>query len=211
MVCPIKTPPVRPRSPAASGRVFRHRRLSPEKLLALLEEKKVASVTETIAVLPEDLRCELHAVPPVAKPPVRIVRKSARDSLRARREFIVAFNGDPAQRRFDSLEMIAFRDQTKAFGAADAGVRRRKAPVIRKNPKACLGCHGKEPHPIWNSYRNWPGSYGAADDASPRAITSRLSGGGARPRAIPAFDPGFPVRDVSVSRAGTERAPISTE
>jgi len=165
------------------------------------------SVTETISGPAGGPARELHAVPPVAKPPVR--HRSKNPALRfssgkTRSSSWPSWRS--AQRR-----LIPWNDRLPRPGRRPFELRRwsssRKARLserIRKPASAVT----KGADPIWNSYRNWPGSYGAADDAVSEAITSRLSWRRRRPRAIPAFDPGFPgqrrFRFASRNRTSTD-------
>ena len=98
---------------------------------------------------------------------------------------VLAFTGDPTGANLDILEVIHFRDATRAFElerfVLPAAVRRDPALAAsagangRKNPTECLRCHGADPRPIFDSYPVWPGFYGSAQDAFAVAPTELAS------------------------------------
>jgi len=59
---------------------------------------------------------------------------------------VISFDGDAATFRF---EEVIFADGRVRFDEA---------------PPSCATCHGTDGRPIWDSYRDWPGVYGSADD-----------------------------------------------
>lgn len=86
---------------------------------------------------------------------------------------VLTFNGDPAQRTFDELEAVQFRENPPRFEFHSIAFRDGKVEVSPPNPTLCQRCHGADPHPIWGSYRydpktlnvHWPGAYGSIHDA----------------------------------------------
>ncbi len=124
---------------------------------------------------------------------------------------ILAFTGDPAGPDFDTLEVIHFRDDVRAFELAQfvlpAAVRRDPTLAAtardngRSNPRACLRCHGSDPRPIFDSYPVWPGFYGSQQDAfehAPDELASyrRFLAGKDAPGSVYRtleFPPGSPV------------------
>ena len=78
---------------------------------------------------------------------------------------IITFNGDPAQRGFNALEVMNFDEASGRFefreitfpSAADASV---GVTFSAPNPPRCQSCHGGMPRPIWDSGPLWPGVYG---------------------------------------------------
>ncbi len=81
-------------------------------------------------------------------------------------ELIVAFNGDPKLRGFNSFEMIQFKKGQFEFHEIvfPKNPKDGKAEISKANPNRCLDCHGTPPRPIWDSYFTWPGTYGSVDD-----------------------------------------------
>ncbi|NVN86204.1 MAG: hypothetical protein HXX15_08960 [Rhodopseudomonas sp.] len=97
-------------------------------------------------------------------------------------EFIISFNGDPAQRGFGALEVMefspergyAFREISflrEAKNGADLidgdEIELKTADLLisKPNPSICTGCHGiAGPRPIWEPFAIWPGLYGSVDD-----------------------------------------------
>jgi len=80
--------------------------------------------------------------------------------------FILAFNGDPSQAGYRRLEMMQYRDGSNHYELREITFDRRGARISGKNPARCIACHGNVPHPIWQSYSDWPGVFGSADDHS---------------------------------------------
>jgi cytochrome c553 len=84
---------------------------------------------------------------------------------------LLAFTGGPDR---DVLDVIHYREAARSFElerfVLPAAARRdpELARVAQSNgrpdPVECLGCHGSDPHPIFDSYRLWPGFYGSARD-----------------------------------------------
>lgn len=81
--------------------------------------------------------------------------------------FMMNFNGSPSQRGYKNLEVIQYRksDDEKVefefrdivFPENDEG----EVFVSRKNPVKCMGCHGNNPKPLWDSWTLWPGKFGS--------------------------------------------------
>jgi hypothetical protein len=143
--------------------------LTYDGVVSLIQTQHVNSIEELLPLLPTPFRSSYT-----------LVRDSmsmqASDALHPRvilygqdAKLLMAFNGNSSQHGFDSLEMIQFRDDLAAFQmhliefpSAQNGL---TAPRFSgPNPKACLGCHGTDPRPNWESYSDWPGMYGANDD-----------------------------------------------
>ena len=85
--------------------------------------------------------------------------------------FIVTFNGNPAQRGFNTVETMEFDDQTKQFRlrellfavpSAEPGT----VVVSEPNPRRCARCHGTPAQPVWDTLPLWPGAYGERYRAS---------------------------------------------
>lgn len=84
---------------------------------------------------------------------------------------VVAFNGDPAQRAYEDLELMQFRADTKRFEfrritfPEGAAANLPAAVFSNANPMECAGCHRREdPRPNWDGGLLWPGVFGAEDD-----------------------------------------------
>ncbi len=78
--------------------------------------------------------------------------------------FMMNFNGHPSQRGYKNLEIIQFRRApgNKHFELRDIIFpESEKGEVIisEKNPTACIGCHGVNPKPLWDSWTFWPGKF----------------------------------------------------
>ena len=103
-------------------------------------------------------------------------------------KFVMAFNGDPGQFRYEFLEMIEYNENApedespfalfemqfpaneKFDFAMDEpcktlpGKENRADTTIPKNPIKCLGCHSNFPGPIFEAHPLMPGAYGEMAD-----------------------------------------------
>jgi len=140
-------------------------------LRKLLEGEDLRSIEALLARLPAPLR-ERHVLvydsrsvqgASALAPRVLLYTPDAR--------FVVAYNGDPGQAGYQSLETMEFDDGERAFRFREVtfpeeGAQGR-AVFSEANPPRCLACHGEDPRPIWDTYPAWPGVYGARDHAAP--------------------------------------------
>ncbi len=214
--CGHRAPPDRPRDPSDT----RYRALVDLLAHAPATGKPVDTIAELLPLLDRDLRSNFtfafatrsaqHSVDPL-HPRVVLFGSDAR--------LILAFTGDPAGPDFDTLEVIHFRDDTRAFELEQfvlpAAVRRDPTLAAaardngRSNPRACLRCHGSDPRPIFDSYPVWPGFYGSQQDAfdhapdelaSYRSFLAAKDAPGSVYRALE-FPPGSPVSPYSLATA----------
>ena len=135
-------------------------------LRRLIESRQIASVDELLPCLPVDLRSHFTFVYESRSP-----EKDAVDALRPRvlifgsdARLVLAYTGSPTARHGDQLQTMEFDEATSSFAFreirfAEAG------NTFDETPTTCAECHGKDPHPIWESYDFWPGMYGSADDS----------------------------------------------
>lgn len=79
-------------------------------------------------------------------------------------DLYITFNGDPKQKGFSALELLAFDPKKAAFELHEVKFEKGKAYWSETNPKQCTVCHGDKPAPIWESYDQWPGVFGSNDD-----------------------------------------------
>ena len=80
---------------------------------------------------------------------------------------IIAFNGESNQKGYHRLETASFDDETKTVQFRYIEFPRQgknDVYVSGPNPAECQNCHAAGPHYIWNSYSDWPGVFGSADD-----------------------------------------------
>lgn len=134
------------------------------------------TVEQLIPTLPADLRRELTFVYATRSPQQDVDPMHPRVVLFGRdARIVLAFTGDPQGPDRDIVELIRFRDDTRAFEMARyiLPAARRRDPALAKlaaengrpNPTECLRCHGADPRPIFDSYPVWPGFYGSTQDA----------------------------------------------
>jgi hypothetical protein len=93
------------------------------------------------------------------------------------------FNGDPNLRGFNTIEMIRFVPEKKDFVLKEVVFKKDGPPtseqledvdyetadliVSKNNPTRCLNCHGYiYPHPLFESYLLWPGSYFSYEESN---------------------------------------------
>jgi len=103
-------------------------------------------------------------------------------------KFVMAFNGDPGQFRYEFLEMIEYNENAPKnespftlfeiiFPANEKfnysndepcktldGIENRANTSIQKNPTKCIGCHSDFPSPIFEGHPLMPGAYGELAD-----------------------------------------------
>lgn len=76
---------------------------------------------------------------------------------------LLAYNGDPAQAGYDTLEAIQFRAASAKYEFHR--VRFGKSVAFSEtNPAVCAECHTAEYRPNWGQYATWDGAYGGSDD-----------------------------------------------
>lgn len=86
-------------------------------------------------------------------------------------KLIVTFNGDPAHRGYQNLEVMEYHDEGKRFEFRDIRFNGQQAPLFSgANPQRCMVCHQSmkrqeaDPRPNWEPYSLWPGAYGSNGD-----------------------------------------------
>lgn len=143
-----------------------------EDLVDLIQKKDLATIEQVLPHLPAEY-LENYTLAYDS----RSLHGSSHDFPRAilfgnDAKLIVTFNGSPAQRRYQDMEIMQFREDSRVFELRSISF----ADGVRfsdKNPALCLKCHGVNPRPLWSSYeysednslRHWPGFYGSTHDA----------------------------------------------
>lgn len=84
-------------------------------------------------------------------------------------QMMLSFNGDKAQQNGNKIEMILFDKESASFSAHEIDFESPK-PLVIKNPKTCLSCHGTDLRPNWNGYSFWEGAYGSHDSKLARPV-----------------------------------------
>lgn len=143
-----------------------------EGLRSLLESRRVRTLPELLAALPNQLREDnylvlyrsrsLQAASPEAP---RILSFSPTGKL------VLTFNGgDPGVRGGETLEVMQFRDGADRFEFREIAFDGTSAPRISDaNPAKCVACHqsasrsGVDMRPNWEPYDVWPGAIGSVD------------------------------------------------
>lgn len=140
-----------------------------ENFLSLLNENKVETVDQAVALLPADLRTNY-----VLFKESRGLQKATPLNPRAvlfgtDGRFVIAFNGDKNLAGYNALEMYQVNPDTSEFEF----YRMQFPPKLdsegriippNKNPHTCMHCHTSNLRPIWNSYPKWPGAFAERDD-----------------------------------------------
>ena len=141
---------------AASGFDF-------DLLQQLIRTRHIASIDQLLAALPAGERSHYALMfesrslqgASFAAPRAILFGSDAR--------FILTFNGDPAQRGYQSLETMEFDAAAKEFRLRElqfspgAGA---AVEVSEVNPPRCARCHGAPARPVWDTFPLWPGAYG---------------------------------------------------
>jgi hypothetical protein len=135
-----------------------------DSLRRLVETRRIQTIEDLIAALPDDLRTHYALVfssrslqgASFDAPRVILFGSDAR--------LIVTFNGDASERGNSAIETaefdpinsrFVFRELT--FSGASGSAR---ATVSAPNPARCIACHGLPARPIWDVPPLWPGAYG---------------------------------------------------
>jgi mono/diheme cytochrome c family protein len=135
-----------------------------ESLRQLIASRRVASIEELLAVLPEDLRTHYTLVFSS-----RSLQEASLENPRAllfgsKAQLILTFNGNASQHGFDAVETMefdaaanrfVFREITFTPATANA-----VATISDPNPARCIACHDRPARPIWDAPPLWPGVYG---------------------------------------------------
>jgi hypothetical protein len=140
-----------------------------EDLKRLIEEKKLHTIADVLKNLPEEYRENFTLLRKS-----RSLQEASPQFPRAilfgnDAKFLLAFNGDPKQRNYQTLETIQFRESTDEFEfhsitfPKEAG-KQGEVHFSEKNPALCSKCHRNDPRPNWEKYFTWNGAYGEVDD-----------------------------------------------
>jgi hypothetical protein len=142
-----------------------------EDLVALIQNKKITSIEELLPLLPTELRSsyvllrQSRSQQSASADHPRVVLFGIDGSLTC------AFNGDPGQKGYDSLECFQFRRSERRFdfrqiefpsvanGLSSVMFSESKRAVLKN--VSCSACHGDDPRPNWDGWQNWVGAYGA--------------------------------------------------
>ena len=138
--------------------------------------KPVDTIAELIPLLEPELRSSFTLVFATRSPEQDVDPLHPRVVLFGNdARLVLAFTGDPIGPDRDILELLHFRDDTRAFElerfVLPAAARRdpKLAELARDNghanPNECSRCHSADPRPIFDSYPVWPGFYGSVQDA----------------------------------------------
>ena len=135
-----------------------------DSLRRLVETRRIQTIEDLIAALPDDLRTHYALVfssrslqgASFDAPRVILFGSDAR--------LIVTFNGDASERGNSAIETAEFDPINSRFVfreltfSGDSGSAR--ATVSAPNPARCIACHGLPARPIWDVPPLWPGAYG---------------------------------------------------
>jgi len=134
-----------------------------DSMRELIESSGIRSVDELVQALPPDLRAHytlvfasrsLQAASP-ANPRAILFGSDA--------EFIVTFNGDPAERGNSVVETMEFDARNNKFLFREIQFPADKdgpVSISEANSARCVACHGEPARPVWDTAPFWPGVYG---------------------------------------------------
>lgn len=147
-----------------------------DSMREVIETRGIKSVDELVQALPPDLRAHytlvfasrsLQGASP-AYPRAILFDSDA--------EFIVTFNGDPAERGNSVVETMEFdpRHNNFLFREIQFPADRSGAVSISEaNSARCVACHGQPARPVWDAAPFWPGAYGERYGAGLSAAESK--------------------------------------
>jgi hypothetical protein len=135
----------------------------------IIQNKKPKSVEELLSLLPTEMKSNFTLAYKS-----RSLQDSSPQSPRAilfskYGDTIIAFNGDPKQAGYDSVELMKFSGPpnhrtTQLKEISFDPTHSKNAQISEANPNKCTSCHGMPVTPIWASYPIWNGFYGGYDD-----------------------------------------------
>jgi cytochrome c553 len=131
---------------------------------AWVESHHAASAAEVLASLPESFRSHYVLLFESRSPQAASFELPRAIVYGSDATFIVAFNGDPAEHGFRSLDTMEFDRDRSEFVFREIvfpeGEPNGQTRVSTDNPPRCAECHGHPARPIWDTYPIWPGAYG---------------------------------------------------
>ena len=142
-------------------------------LQQLIAQQSIDSVERLIAALPEDLRSHYTLV---------FESRSLQDASFAyprailfgsHATFVLAYNGDPAERGYAAVETMEFDGSTQHFLFREIQFGGGSPRISAANPPRCIACHGNPTRPIWDTPPAWPGVYGQRYHAGLSAVEAR--------------------------------------
>ncbi|MGE0173372.1 MAG: hypothetical protein AB7T49_11315 [Oligoflexales bacterium] len=84
--------------------------------------------------------------------------------------FIMAFNGNPEDSGYRSIEMIEFDSELKQFVFGQIKFDGAGGVDVTLNDKLCKACHRQESRPNWETYPVWDGAYGTVHQGLAKQI-----------------------------------------
>lgn len=160
-----------------------------DSLLLALHQPSVFTIDDFLGVLPLDWRGRLNFIPVPESETQGGSYEYPRTVLStANADVLLTFNGDPAHRGYDRIEVLRFNEFTRRSSSAEiifpadrvGASREKQRPFIVENPTSCLRCHTTERFnsggiflndtevmPLMDPYPFWPGWYGSYHDQPP--------------------------------------------
>ena len=151
-------------------------------LVGLIQTKHLNSIEALLPHLPTELRSgytlmhKSRSMQAASEQYPRVIL-FGRDA-----QLTCAFNGDPRERGFNSLECIQFVGSERRFdfrqivfpetGSISQDVVFSESGRTANGKVSCSVCHGQDPRPNWSGYASWPGAYGESDDGLGRELTA---------------------------------------
>jgi hypothetical protein len=145
--------------------------LNYEKFVDLVEEHQLQTVESTLASLKTYYPGHFETYILMYKS--RSLQESSFMAPRAilfdrSAKFVFSFNGDPAHRGYNRIEIMQYRDETARFEFREVIFQQGQPPQFSEaNPRKCMVCHQAtnrkniDPRPNWEPYNTWPGAYGS--------------------------------------------------
>jgi hypothetical protein len=145
-----------------------------EDLTNLIQSQGLKSVEEVLPRLPIEMRTNYTLMYFS-----RSLQSATSDFPRAilfgeNGKLTCAFNGDPSQYGYDSMECFQFRSEERRFDfrqiqfpTSQNGLDKVQFSLPNQTVDrsvSCLVCHSKDPRPNWDNYNFWPAAYGEHED-----------------------------------------------
>jgi len=166
-----------------SGAVPFDQEMSFDKLMQIVQDKKLTRVEQVIAELPSNMLNENYVLmyrsrslqdASFLEPRAIVFTPTA--------SFALSFNsGDIKQKGSNSIEMVQFRYDQKRFEFRELTFDGQNVPKpSAANPRKCLACHQSpdrsdvDPRPNWEPYKVWIGAYGSNGGALTDSLRNQM-------------------------------------
>jgi hypothetical protein len=144
--------------------------ISYERLRHLIESKKLTTVNDTLAALPEEFRSNFTLIYSSGSTQPATFEKPRALLFTQDAKFILAFNDIPDADGKKRLEMVQFRDDQDVFEFYsirfdnESSAHEKAVFFSEKDPYICSKCHYDDLRPNWDPFPITAGVFGSSND-----------------------------------------------